>query len=198
MDNAICINQHEADERSGQILRMRDIYARASKVTVWLGPEREDSQTAIDFIRKFYKKLMASDNWIKEVSTGTQQSLIWPEPTSERVFSEWFKESLISKKYSDERKAVHNHLRRAWWRRIWIVQEIVAAKQVELFCGPATLDSEHLSRFLKTLVAHGVYYIPLLEKYEGTVLEHCTFFSRILTSDLKARRRFLSSKCFTE
>jgi hypothetical protein len=173
--DAICINQHEADERSRQILRMRDIYARALKVTVWLGPEREDSRKAIDFIRMFYKKLMASDNRIKEVSTGTQQSSFWPEPTSKWVFSEWFKESLISRKYSDEWKAVYNLLRRAWWRRIWIVQEIVAAKQVELFCGSATLNSEHLSRFLKTLVAHGVYYIPLLEKHEGIVLEHSTF-----------------------
>ena len=34
--NAILINQDEIAERSGQILRMRDIYARALKVTVGL------------------------------------------------------------------------------------------------------------------------------------------------------------------
>jgi hypothetical protein len=161
--DAICINQAENDERSGQILRMRDIYARASKVTVWLGPEGNDSEKAIQFIRLFFEK------W-REIERGVESL-----SSRRRFFSEWFKESLISRKYSLEWRAVHNLLRRAWWRRIWIVQEIVAARDVEFFCGSKVLYPEHLSRFLDLLVIHGVMYIPLLREYEGIVLEYDTF-----------------------
>jgi hypothetical protein len=86
----ICINQAENDERSEQILHMRDIYARASKVTVWLGPEGNDSEKAIQFTQLFFEKWTEIESWDKS-------------PSSRGLFfSEWFKESLISQKYSPE------------------------------------------------------------------------------------------------
>jgi hypothetical protein len=63
-------------------------------------------------------------------------------------------------------------MRRSWWRRLWIVQEIVAV----FFCGSKVLYPEHLSQFLDLLVTHGVMYIPLLQEYEGIVLEYDTFY----------------------
>jgi hypothetical protein len=50
--DAICINQADTNERSDQILRMRQIYAQAVLVTVWLGPERDDSTIAFQMIRE--------------------------------------------------------------------------------------------------------------------------------------------------
>jgi hypothetical protein len=52
--DAIYINQSENNERSGQILCMRDIYARVSKATVWLGPEGNDSEKVIQFTQLFF------------------------------------------------------------------------------------------------------------------------------------------------
>jgi hypothetical protein len=63
----------------------------------------------------------------------------------------------------------------AWWKRIWIVQEMVAARNFVLFCGERTLDSVHLSGFFDLLVAHGVMYLPSLNKFERIVLEYDTF-----------------------
>ena len=166
--DAISINQDEITERSGQILRMRGIYARASKVTVWLGPESKDSQKAFQFIEMLHNRSKMFEGWVKDPSTGG-----WIKESS--GFATWFQESLLRRRYSHEWQAVYQLLRRAWWKRIWIVQEMVAAKNVVLFCGDQTLEPIHLSGFFDLLVAHGIMYLPLLSKLEGIVLEYDTF-----------------------
>jgi hypothetical protein len=166
--DAISINQEEIYERSGQILRMRDIYARASKVTVWLGPERDHSDKALQFIEMIHTRSKEFEGWIKDSSTGG-----WTKDTS--AFATWFEESLVQRRHPLEWQAVYRLLRRAWWKRIWIVQEMVAARNVVLFCGERTLDPVHLSGFFDLLVAHGIMYLPLLRNIEGIVLEYDTF-----------------------
>ncbi|KAF2464454.1 uncharacterized protein BDR25DRAFT_155150, partial [Lindgomyces ingoldianus] len=37
LDNAICINQKDVEEKSDQVPRMRSIYSGASNVMIWLG-----------------------------------------------------------------------------------------------------------------------------------------------------------------
>jgi len=45
--DAICINQHDTDERAEQVPRMKSIYNQSTKVVVWLGPEANDSDTVM-------------------------------------------------------------------------------------------------------------------------------------------------------
>jgi len=47
--DAICINQEDLAERSGQVAIMREIYAKASLVNAWLGHE-DNSTTAFQII----------------------------------------------------------------------------------------------------------------------------------------------------
>jgi len=49
--DAICVIQQDLEERSSQVKRMADIYAAASQFVVWLGPERDDTQLAIDYCK---------------------------------------------------------------------------------------------------------------------------------------------------
>lgn len=46
--DAICINQQDIAERSKQVAIMRDIYASAAQVTIWLGEADEESDAAFD------------------------------------------------------------------------------------------------------------------------------------------------------
>jgi hypothetical protein len=51
--DAICINQQDIKERNAQVPRMREIYKLAYMgVTVWLGPETDDSTAALQFIKE--------------------------------------------------------------------------------------------------------------------------------------------------
>ncbi|KAL9584240.1 MAG: hypothetical protein Q9212_002244 [Teloschistes hypoglaucus] len=46
--DAICINQQNFAERGAQVAMMGSIYANASQVLVWLGPENIDSALAVE------------------------------------------------------------------------------------------------------------------------------------------------------
>jgi len=49
---AICINQDDIEERNTQIAYMKDIYSWAQPVYIWLGPNSERSDRAIDVLQK--------------------------------------------------------------------------------------------------------------------------------------------------
>ena len=51
--DAICINQEDKnDEKGQQVQSMAKIYAKASRVIVWLGKAADNSDQALDMIRK--------------------------------------------------------------------------------------------------------------------------------------------------
>lgn len=49
--DAICINQTDETEKEHQIALMAEIYAKASRVIVWLGETQDNSDRALDAIR---------------------------------------------------------------------------------------------------------------------------------------------------
>ncbi|KIM93138.1 hypothetical protein OIDMADRAFT_173399 [Oidiodendron maius Zn] len=103
--DAICIDQDNDRERNHQVQLMSQIYRRAHMVLVWLGEENYNSNLAI----------------------RTVQSLSICTDSSSRD------------KYLKEREQVWKGLaelsRRRYWTRIWIVQEITVARELELLCG---------------------------------------------------------------
>ncbi|KAH8811281.1 heterokaryon incompatibility protein-domain-containing protein [Xylogone sp. PMI_703] len=50
--DAICINQKDLQERQSQVQMMADIYQSANRVIVWLGPECDNSDLAMDILRQ--------------------------------------------------------------------------------------------------------------------------------------------------
>jgi hypothetical protein len=60
--DAICINQTDEKEKESQISFMAEIYAKASRVLVWLGEEEDNSDEAIEAIRLAGQKLVLLDD----------------------------------------------------------------------------------------------------------------------------------------
>jgi len=48
--DAICINQHDGEEKNHQIPLMRDIYGKAKRVFIWLGNGTKESDEAFDWV----------------------------------------------------------------------------------------------------------------------------------------------------
>jgi hypothetical protein len=118
--DAICIDQRNVAERSQQVLLMAEIYSKAYRVLVWLGEESADSPLAMDVAERIWKFVIYESLTEDPFDTEAQQ----PPEVDE---SEWAAlENLFAK--------------RAWWRRLWVVQEIALARQVRLICGSRTLD----------------------------------------------------------
>ncbi|KAJ4167429.1 hypothetical protein NW754_011244 [Fusarium falciforme] len=51
----ICINQKDGDEKMSQVMLMRDIYQKASRTVIWLGPAADNSAEALSLIPKLLR-----------------------------------------------------------------------------------------------------------------------------------------------
>lgn len=110
--DALCINQRDNKEKSEQIPWMFHIFSRARSVCVWLGREEGDGGRAMDFIRRL---ISISDDFDHLVADHN-----------------------LSKDYV----ALSNLLKRPWFSRRWIVQEIALAKSATLHCGKESISWE--------------------------------------------------------
>jgi hypothetical protein len=122
--DAICINQEDLDERSAQVGLMAEIYAGAEKVVVWLGEEDEHSKIALPLIHRLWNNVADSAALRAKLPTY----LTFNDPNFYRdigqrpiTTSEW--------------KSICEFFRRTWFSRLWVVQELVFARDVSVLCG---------------------------------------------------------------
>jgi Heterokaryon incompatibility protein (HET) len=108
--DAFCINQGNMRERSQQVTRMSDIYSRASRVIIWLGPESEDSVLAMDTLVDLGNKV-GRDVERTKFQSRTGELLDW---------TEW--RTLLP--YTQAQiEAICRLYDRPWFERLWIWQE---------------------------------------------------------------------------
>lgn len=113
--DAICINQSDFDEKTQQVRMMRDIYANANQVIVWLGERQPEDAEAIAFavwlFENFEKRLNVYSSKVPEGgdfrSAASKYPHILETPEWRRVFE------LLS---------------HPWFGRIWVVQELLVGK----------------------------------------------------------------------
>ncbi|RYP07132.1 hypothetical protein DL764_002679 [Monosporascus ibericus] len=109
--DAICINQQDLDERRHQVTMMRDIYASAERVIIWLG-EEDDETDMFDFL-----PLLATQSQHQGIDAKRDQHLVDLVRRRTGFFS-----GLAD--------------RRPWFSRVWIIQELAMARQDPLVvCG---------------------------------------------------------------
>jgi hypothetical protein len=121
--DAICINQADPDEKAHQIRHMRYIYEKADGVRVWLGDTNEQIEEAMGHFL-LYNFLTDED----VIST-----------LSENDWSNFELDGLVSL------------FSRPYWKRIWIVQELVCGGTVNVYCGQRSVPLNALLRIGKLL-----------------------------------------------
>lgn len=118
--DSICIDQANLVERGQHVRRMKHIYQKAHQVVVWLGPESDDSDLALEFIH-FLDDLNAT-----AITTDRLRSL------------------LLQGQYRAKWVALRNFFSRTWWTRIWTIQEFIISSNVTFWCGPRHLTREEI------------------------------------------------------
>jgi hypothetical protein len=108
----ICINQGKDDEKTHQVSQMAEIYS-ATAVEVWLGSEFEGSNELIDLI-------------VHESALSTQE----PCP----------KLSVNKQGFSTHIPCLRRLLCLPYWSRLWVTQEIVLGKAVNIRVGSNILS----------------------------------------------------------
>lgn len=126
--DALCINQMDIAEKNIQVARMWAIYQHASRTTIFLGGEYEESVSA-------FRLLLGLGNLdITEVDTVAS----WVADPIRR--SDW--------------QALLKLFRRSWWQRAWIIQEYAVARDIQFLCGRSLLQGDCFANALQNLVAY--------------------------------------------
>ncbi|KAF2161879.1 hypothetical protein M409DRAFT_58660 [Zasmidium cellare ATCC 36951] len=162
----LCIDQGNEVEKAQQVSHMRDIYATASRVVVWLGVQEtiQDIGLAIDWIDHFGDR--AHRLGIGRTPARVLRKLLSPtddhpsgavEELDQRDISD-FVESLTTSldasrnpHYERLMAALQGFLSVAYWRRIWVVQEFTVATSHEFICGSRSFDFMCLHYALRVL-----------------------------------------------
>lgn len=127
--DAVCIDQANLLERSHQVANMATVYELAERVVVWLGPEADDSSLAIDTLRHLGSRVAV--DWLSYTLAPAEgvgpDDLHWSDrstfPYSERELS-----------------AIESLLKRTWFLRLWVVQEVrFANEEAVVVCGYSTM-----------------------------------------------------------
>lgn len=109
--DALSIDQQNRDEKNQQLSLMADIYKKAQYVSVWLGPEEDDSDLATALLQDVSTAVQAGADHIQVMN----------------IFS--------SKAQDGSLLALAALFERKYWNRLWIVQEIFNAASIHVYCG---------------------------------------------------------------
>lgn len=135
--DAVCIDQDNVAERSHQVNRMGDMYKFAARVVVWLGPEQDDSDVAVDLLADLGSKVHV--DWDTHDIKPSEAAKDEPH---------WADHHLPLPYNSRQRAAVLHFVDRPWFTRLWVVQEVRLANEAVLGCGSKTIRWSALKKAL--------------------------------------------------
>ncbi|KAH6842018.1 HET domain-containing protein [Alternaria alternata] len=130
--DTLCINQNDLAERSSQVQLMSNIYSRAIRTLVWLGPSFDTSSQAWQLLDTIY-----------EIFRSQHPMSTSPEDIPLQIYNESFHLQIGLPEWSH---IDWNSLRRLfelqWFSRIWVVQEVVLSTQ-----DPILLHGTHIMQW---------------------------------------------------
>ena len=131
--DALCIHQENTEERNHQVAQMRRIFSEASKVVIWLGEPWPGHENMFDMAEQYSK------------TRG-----LHADPDVENHFTV----NGLDLKSLELRRDFVNFFDRAWWSRLWTVQEFKQGKSVQFQCGNRIISEAEINDLAAGLVWH--------------------------------------------
>lgn len=119
----LCIDQSAHTEKSHQVQRMHIIYRNAALVIIWLQLRQQEERGLLEFI-----------DTADRISTGKIRWFSWIE--------------LLVDRY-DLQQVARGVMTNPYWGRIWIVQEVVVAKEVCVYTKRISISLNKLNDILR-------------------------------------------------
>lgn len=134
--DSVCINQNCTEDRNKQVQLMGRIYSKASVVRMWLGTESDHADEAFQLIRR-----------CGPIDSTSQDLVAWCVINDEAGAN-----------------AVTSLLRRDYWNRMWVFQEIVLAKNAVVHCGKLQAPWSNF-RWLDLVSSNHKLWLPAQVEY---------------------------------
>lgn len=197
--DAICINQSDKNEKSRQVAMMGEIYSSCQKAIVWLGEDPDTTKagsTSIVASRACdMLKMLGADRHLDQLPCFS---------TSDGQRTE------ISEEYTIHFEAFRKFVDVPWWKRIWVIQEMVLPKNLKFLYSSEEFAYETLKSVVQGLQIHGttcckqyrytlraLAFDPILtfqEQVEPMVSTRETWTNQTLTTLFHLRRQFSASQ----
>ncbi|KAK1988792.1 heterokaryon incompatibility protein-domain-containing protein [Colletotrichum cereale] len=136
--DALCINQADGAEKESQIMLMHDIYVSARRVLAYLGEEADGSGEAIELIERYWR--VSIPNPLNAGARAFVEGLL-SEPVPDAPAGA---EAALPPQGDDRWMAVSRFWNRPWFRRVWVVQEFILARDVLMICGDKAVSWSRL------------------------------------------------------
>ena len=120
--DALCIDQESIDEKNHQVARMGQIYSLAAHVLVCLGEYDDDAEYAFGIISQLW------DHYFPPISEAPHVDTIGRLPISGFVEFPGIDPNRFA-------LSLETLTRRTYFQRVWIVQELILAQSVSIYCG---------------------------------------------------------------
>ena len=115
----VCINQDDNIEKAAQVLMMRDIYARSRRGVIWLGEHDESSKRGMELI--YWVHIASHWDRTNKLARNLFERQSGPPRLPDPTSREWW--------------VMFSVLRREWFTRAWIVQELAVSPDPLVVCG---------------------------------------------------------------
>ncbi|KAH7094835.1 heterokaryon incompatibility protein-domain-containing protein [Paraphoma chrysanthemicola] len=128
--DSICIDQDDAEEKGHQVALFGTIYRSAQRVLVYVGPDADNhGPAACSFIKDVAGMIMETF----EKTEKDWDSFPYPDRN----------DPLLKDSRWDSFRAL---LTQDWFKRGWVVQEVVLSRQSQVIWGQSTLDWDNIVR----------------------------------------------------
>ncbi|KAH7348375.1 heterokaryon incompatibility protein-domain-containing protein [Rhexocercosporidium sp. MPI-PUGE-AT-0058] len=128
--DALCINQTDDAEKSREVHQMGSIYGKAQRVIVWLGPSEDDSTLALETLDRIGRGV----EFERRIFHVTCQPGTWAQYLASN--------NEVLRAESPRWVAIAKLIRRGWFSRLWVFQEISLATSSSVVAGKCSIDWE--------------------------------------------------------
>jgi Heterokaryon incompatibility protein (HET) len=138
--DAICINQLDLTERNHQVHQMRAIYSASQETIIYLGDEDGGNtcNSAWNFLERHCHWAMNKNHDIDYTLPTARENILEFRGDLEDVGSDV--------------------LKRAWFRRVWVFQEVVVSQKLSIQCGNRRIPWDDFCKILLLSPRHHDQY----------------------------------------
>jgi hypothetical protein len=135
---------------------MQHVFRHARPVIIWLGEATADSNLALTFVRQIHGRYLSHTRQRFENEKMEDYPKVPEIKAKLRCF--------MKPKCTSSWVALHSLFNRPWWSRAWIIQELLMAKQLQLFCGKKSSSWHIISVVIYVAMQIGPLSTKLLSK----------------------------------
>ena len=140
--DAICINQSNGDEQSSQIPAMGSIYGNAEHVRCWLDDATDGDRSILKILANPGVELDKVSRYeARSVLAGAFRAVKDSQKRSQPDSHEWTVRLWAIRSLAEI-------MRKPYWTRLWIIQEVILARKLTLHCGQFTFGWSQVDQWL--------------------------------------------------